>query len=125
MTILTILVSPSVVSDAAALCAGIAGEPGAGMFIVTLSGEIENAVQYHLSSGHISTGFAALLPRDEWSGSGYVRTNTGNAAAVKSLSDSAGMSYTSSQVQAIFDGAIVVDGGDWRAVAGNLGVNKV
>lgn len=124
MTILTILVSPSVVSDATALCAGIAGESGAGMFIVTLSGEIENAVQYHLSTGHISTQFAALLPRDEWDGSEYVRTDVGNAAAVKSLSDSAGMNYTQAQIQAIFDGAIVVDGGDWKAVASNLTIAK-
>ena len=62
MTHRTIIIPASAQANAQALCKGLAGAAGDGMFVVGLSASGEAPATHYISSGTISAEMAALLP---------------------------------------------------------------
>ncbi len=61
MTLRTIIIPASVQPNARALCKGLAGVPGDGMFVTGLSATGQAPATHYISSGPISEGMAALV----------------------------------------------------------------
>jgi hypothetical protein len=92
----TIIVRAADAALARALAAGIAGAPGAGMFIVALSPTGAAAATHYVSSGPIEAQFAALLS---------------DATAMHAAAQQSGAFVSLAQCQALVANSIVQDAG--------------
>ncbi len=89
----TIIIPASVQPNARALCKGLAGVAGDGMFTTGLSATGKAPATHYISSGPISTEMAALLPcktvTTDKDGKAVVTTAPGMPEAVPTLAEKA------------------------------------
>lgn len=101
----TIIVPASLVEDARAACAGLAGPGGSGMFTTPLSPTGEAPPTHYISSGLIEEPFADLLPLTSVSyaedGTPFTETRPGNVALTVQLAADAGLPFTEAEVSAL------------------------
>ena len=129
MTVLrTIVIPASVQPNARALCKGLAGVPGDGMFVTGLSATGKAPATHFISSGPISDDMAALLPcktvTKDADGKDVVTTAPGMPDAVPTLATKAGISTTKTKITALYAAIDVSDQPPFEAMA-RLGLQIV
>ena len=97
----TFIVPADVVDMARAMCVGLAGPAGDGMFTTELSATGSDPVTHYISSGLISDEMAALLPLTTVNPDGTVTTEPGDPVYVVELAAQAGITVTVEQVTAL------------------------
>ena len=124
----TIIIPASAQRNAQALCKGLAGAAGDGMFITGLSASGEAPATHYISSGPISEGMAALLPcksvTTDKDGKEQITTTPGMPEAVPALATKAGISTTKAKITALYS-AIDVSDQDPHAAVARLGLKFV
>ena len=124
----TIIIPASAQRNAQALCKGLAGAAGDGMFVVGLSASGEAPATHYISSGTISQGMAALLPcksvTTDKDGKEQITTTPGMPEAVPALATKAGISTTKAKITALYS-AIDVSDQDPHAAVARLGLKFV
>ena len=105
----TFIVPATVVDMARAMCVGLAGPAGDGMFTTELSTTGSDPVTHYISSGLISDEMAALLPLTTVNPDGTVTTAPGDPAYVVELAAQAGITVTVEQVTALLASVDVSD----------------
>ena len=108
-TFRTFIVPATVVDMARAMCVGLAGPAGDGMFTTELSATGSDPVTHYISSGQISDEMAALLPLTTVNPDGTVTTEPGDPAYVVELAAQAGITVTVEQVTALLASVDVSD----------------
>ena len=102
----TIIIPASVQPNARALCKGLAGVAGDGMFVVGLSATGKAPATHYISSGPISHDMAALLPcttvTKDAEGKDVVTTAPGRPDAVPALAAKAKISTTKTKITALY-----------------------
>ena len=128
MTIRTIVIPASVATNARALCKGLAGVAGDGMFLTGLSPTGNVPITNYISSGPISTEMAALLPcktiTQDKDGKAVVTTAPGMPEAVPTLAAKAKISTTKAKITALYAAIDVSDQPPFEAMA-RLGLQMV
>ena len=128
MTIRTIVIPASVATNARALCKGLAGVAGDGMFLTGLSPTGNVPITNYISSGPISTEMAALLPcktvTQDKDGKAVVTTAPGMPEAVPALATKAKISTTKAKITALYASIDVSDQPPFEAMA-RLGLQIV
>ena len=128
MTIRTIVIPASVATNARALCKGLAGVAGDGMFLTGLSPTGNVPITNYISSGPISDDMAALLPCTsvtlDKDGKEQITTTPGMPEAVPALAAKAKISTTKAKITALYS-AIDVSDQDPRAAVARLGLKFV
>ena len=128
MTLRTIIIPASVQPNARALCKGLAGVPGDGMFVTGLSATGKAPATHYISSGPISTDMAALLPcttvTKDAEGKDVVTTAPGMPDAVPALAAKAKISTTKTKITALYAAIDVSDQPPFVAMA-RLGLKIV
>ena len=128
MTIRTIVIPASVATNARALCKGLAGVAGDGMFLTGLSPTGNVPITNYISSGPISTEMAALLPcktvTQDKDGKAVVTTAPGMPNAVPELAAKAKISTTKAKITALYASIDVSDQPPFEAMA-RLGLQIV
>ena len=98
----TIIIPASVQPNARALCRGLAGIAGDGMFVTGLSATGKAPATHYISSGPISHDMAALLPcktvTTDKDGKAVVTTAPGMPEAVPELAAKAKISTTKAKI---------------------------
>ena len=124
----TIIIPASAQRNAQALCKGLAGAAGDGMFVVGLSASGEAPATHYISSGTISADMAALLPcktiTTDKDGKATVTTTPGMPEAVPALATKAGISTTKAKITALYTSIDVSDQPPFEAMA-RLGLQIV
>ena len=124
----TFIVPAAVVGMARAMCEGLAGAAGAGMFITELSATGSAPATHFVSSGPISDDMAALLPlttvTQDADGNAIVSTAPGDPAYVVELAAQAGITVTVEQVAGLLAAVDVSDQEGFAALA-RLGLQMV
>ena len=124
----TFIVPEAAVVMARAMCAGLAGPAGAGMFTTGLSATGQTPATHYISSGPISDEMAALLPlttvTQDADGNAIVSTAPGDPAYVVDLAAQAGITVTVEQVAGLLASVNVSDQGPFDAMA-RLGLKPV
>ena len=124
----TIVIPASVQPNARALCKGLAGVPGDGMFVTGLSATGKAPATHYISSGPISHDMAALLPcktvTKDAEGKDVVTTAPGMPDAVPALATKAGISTTKTKITALYASIDVSDQPPFEAMA-RLGLKIV
>ncbi len=109
----TIIIPASVQPNARALCKGLAGIAGDGMFTTGLSATGKAPATHYISSGPISDDMAALLPctsvTTDDEGKQTVTTTPGHPEAVPALAAKAGITTTKAQITALYAAIDVSD----------------
>jgi hypothetical protein len=109
----TIIIPASVQPNARALCKGLAGIAGDGMFTTGLSATGKAPATHYISSGPISHDMAALLPcktvTQDKDGKAVVTTAPGMPEAVPTLATKAGISTTKAKITALYAAIDVSD----------------
>ena len=101
----TIIVPASVQPNARALCKGLAGVAGDGMFTTGLSATGKAPATHYISSGPISTEMAALPCKtvtQDADGKDIITTAPGMPEAVPALATKAGISTTKAKIGALY-----------------------
>ena len=128
MSFRTIVIPASVALNARALCNGLAGTAGDGMFLTGLSATGNAPATHYVSSGTISDEMAALLPcktvTKDAEGNDVVTTSPGMPAAVPALATKAGISTTKAKITALYASIDVSDQEPFAAMA-RLGLQIV
>ena len=128
MTIRTIVIPASVATNARALCKGLAGVAGDGMFLTGLSPTGNVPITNYISSGPISHDMAALLPcktvTQDNDGKAVVATAPGMPEAVPDLAAKAKISTTKAKITALYASIDVSDQPPFEAMA-RLGLQIV
>ena len=128
MTLRTIIIPASVQPNARALCKGLAGVPGDGMFLTGLSATGKAPATHYISSGPISDDMAALLPcttvTKNKDGKDVVTTAPGMPDAVPALAAKAKISTTKTKITALYAAIDVSDQEPFAAMA-RLGLQIV
>lgn len=128
MTIRTIVIPASVATNARALCKGLAGVAGDGMFLTGLSPTGNVPITHYISSGPISTDMAALLPcktvTQDKDGKDIITTAPGMPEAVPDLAAKAKISTTKAKITALYASIDVSDQPPFEAMA-RLGLQIV
>lgn len=128
MTLRTIIIPASVQPNARALCKGLAGAPGDGMFLTGLSATGKAPATHYISSGPISDDMAALLPCTsvtlDKDGKEQITTTPGMPDAVPALATKAGISTTKAKITALYAAIDVSDQPPFEAMA-RLGLQIV
>ena len=123
-----IIIPASAQAKAQALCAGLAGQAGAGMFVVGLSASGNAPATHYISSGPISDEMAALLPcksiTTDAQGNQQTTTTPGMPEAVPALAAKAGITATKTQINALYAAIDVSDQEPFAALA-RLGLKIV
>ena len=123
----TIIIPASVQPNARALCKGLAGIAGDGMFVTGLSATGKAPATHYISSGPIYESLADLLPlttvayEEE---DAAETTRPGNVAAVESIAAQAGFTLPPGTIAALFNAIDVTELGPWAAMA-RLGLAMV
>jgi hypothetical protein len=124
----TIIIPASVQPNARALCKGLAGIAGDGMFTTGLSATGKAPATHYVSSGPISDDMAALLPCKKVSkdkdGKAVVTTAPGMPDAVPAMATKAGISTTKTKITALYAAIDVSDQPPFEAMA-RLGLQIV
>lgn len=124
----TIIIPASVQPNARALCKGLAGIAGDGMFTTGLSATGKTPATHYISSGPISTEMAALLPcktvTQDADGKDIITTAPGMPEAVPALATKAGISTTKTKITALYAAIDVSDQPPFEAMA-RLGLQIV
>ena len=124
----TIIIPASAQRNAQALCKGLAGAAGDGMFVVGLSASGKAPATHYISSGPISTEMAALLPcktvTQDADGKDIITTAPGMPEAVPALATKAGISTTKAKITALYASIDVSDQPPFEAMA-RLGLQMV
>ena len=124
----TIIIPASVQPNARALCKGLAGVAGDGMFTTGLSATGKAPATHYISSGPVSHDMAALLPCKKVSkdkdGKAVVTTAPGMPDAVPALATKAGISTTKTKITALYAAIDVSDQPPFEAMA-RLGLQMV
>ena len=124
----TMIVPASVQPNARALCKGLAGVPGDGMFATGLSATGKAPATHYISSGVISADMAALLPcktvTTDKDGKATVTTTPGMPEAVPALATKAGISTTKAKITTLYTAIDVSDQPPFEAMA-RLGLQIV
>jgi hypothetical protein len=122
------IVPASVQPNARALCKGLAGVPGDGMFVTGLSATGKAPATHYISSGPISTEMAALLPcktvTQDADGKDIITTAPGMPEAVPALATKAKISTTKAKIEALYAAIDVSDQPPFEAMA-RLGLKMV
>lgn len=123
-----IIIPASAQAKAQALCAGLAGQAGAGMFVVGLSASGNAPATHYVSSGPISDEMAALLPcksvTTDAEGNQQITTTPGHPELVPALALKAGITVTPAQITALYASIDVSDQQPFEAMA-RLGLQIV
>ena len=124
----TIIIPASVQPNARALCKGLAGVPGDGMFVTGLSATGKAPATHYISSGPISESMAALLPckrvNKDKDGKNVITTDPGMPDAVPDLAAKAKISTTKAKITALYASIDVSDQPPFEAMA-RLGLQIV
>lgn len=124
----TIIVPKAKQALSQSLCAGLAGQAGAGMFIVGLSASGNAPATHYISSGPISDEMAALLPcksvTTDAEGNQQITTTPGHPELVVSLAAEAGITVTRAQIDALYASVDISDQEPFAAMA-RLGLKMV
>ena len=124
----TFIVPAAVVGMARAMCVGLAGPDGDGMFITCLSATGTAPATHFISSGPISDDMAALLPlttvTQDAEGNDVITTAPGDAAYVVELAAQAGITVTVEQVAGLLAAVDVSEQAPFEAMA-RLGLKLV
>ena len=124
----TIIVPKAKQALSQSLCAGLAGNAGAGMFITGLSASGNAPATHYVSSGPISDEMAALLPcksvTTDAEGKQTITTTPGMPEAVPALAAKAGITTTKAQITALYSSIDVSDQEPFAAMA-RLGLKLV
>lgn len=124
----TFIVPAAVVGMARAMCVGLAGPAGDGMFVTGLSATGTAPATHFVSSGPISDEMAALLPlttvTQDADGNAIVSTAPGDPAYVVELAAQASITVTVEQVAGLLASVDVSDQGPFAAMA-RLGLKLV
>ena len=124
----TIIIPASVQPNARALCKGLAGVAGDGMFTTGLSATGKAPATHYISSGPISHDMTVLLPCKRVSkdkdGKAVVTTAPGMPDAVPALATKAGISTTKTKITALYAAIDVSDQPPFEAMA-RLGLQVV
>ena len=123
-TFRTFIVPATVVDMARAMCVGLAGPAGDGMFTTGLSATSSDPVTHYISSGVISDEMAALLPLTTVNPDGSTTTAPGDPAYVVELAAQAGITVTVEQVAGLLAAVDVSDQAPFDAMA-RLGLKLV
>lgn len=109
----TIIVPKAKQALSQSLCAGLAGNAGAGMFITGLSASGNAPATHYISAGAISDEMAALLPcksvTTDAEGNQQITTTPGHPELVPALADKAGITVTRAEIDALYAGIDVSD----------------
>ena len=124
MTHRCIIIPASVQANAQALCKGLAGAAGDGMFVTGLSATGQAPATNYVSAGIISDEMAALLPCKSVDAEGIVTTTPGMPDAVPALATKAGISTTKAKITALYSAIDVSDQEPFAAMA-RLGLQIV
>lgn len=123
-----IIIPASVAPNARALCKGLAGAAGDGMFVVGLSATGAAPATHYVSSGPISDEMAALLPckfvTTDADGNQQITATPGMPEAVPALAAKAGITATKAQITALYAAIDVSDQEPFAAMA-RLGLQIV
>ena len=124
----TIIIPASVQPNARALCKGLAGVAGDGMFTTGLSATGKAPATHYISSGPISHDMAALLPcktvSKDADGKDIITTAPGMPEAVPALATKAKISTTKAKIEALYAAIDVSDQPPFVAMA-RLGLQIV
>lgn len=122
----TIIVPKAKQALSQSLCAGLAGNAGAGMFVVGLSATGNAPATHFISSGLISDDMAYLLPCTSVSTDEepVVATDPGHPELVPALAAKAGITTTKAQITALYSAIDVSDQEPFAAMA-RLGLQIV
>lgn len=124
----TFIVPAAVVGMARAMCVGLAGPAGDGMFITALSATGTAPATHFISSGPISDDMAGLLPlttvTQDADGNTIVSTAPGDAAYVVELAAQAGITVTVEQVAGLLAAVDVSEQAPFAAME-RLGLQMV
>ena len=124
----TIIVPKAKQALSQSLCAGLAGNACAGMFVTGLSATGKAPATHYISSGPISHDMAALLPcktvTTDKDGKTVVTTAPGMPDAVPALATKAGLSTTKTKITALYAAIDVSDQEPFAAMA-RLGLQMV
>ena len=123
-TFRTFIVPAAVVDMARAMCVGLAGPAGDGMFITALSATGSAPSTHFVSSGPISDDMAALLPLTTVNPDGSTTTAPGDPAYVVELAAQAGITVTVEQVAGLLAAVDVSDQAPFAAME-RLGLQMV
>ena len=124
----TIIIPASVQPNARALCKGLAGVAGDGMFVTGLSATGKAPATHYISRGVISADMAALLPcktvTTDKDSKDVVTTTPGMPEAVPALATKAGISTTKAKITTLYASIDVSDQPPFEAMA-RLGLQIV
>ena len=123
-TFRTFIVPSAVVQMARAMCVGLAGPAGDGMFTTELSATGASPATHFVSSGPISDEMAALLPLTTVNPDGSTTTAPGDPAYVVELAAQAGITVTVEQVAGLLASVDVSDQAPFAAME-RLGLQMV
>jgi hypothetical protein len=124
----TIIVPANKQALSQALTVGLAGNAGAGMFVVGLSATGNAPATHYISAGLISSDMAALLPcktvTQDKDGKAVVTTAPGMPEAVPELAAKAKISTTKAKIESLYASIDVSDQPPFEAMA-RLGLQMV
>ena len=120
----TFIVPAAVVDMARAMCVGLAGPAGDGMFTTGLSSTGNAPATHYVSSGPISDDMAALLPCTTVDAEGVATTAPGQPDAVPALAAEVGITATEQQITALYSSIDVSDQEPFQAMT-RLGLEIV
>ena len=120
----TFIVPAAVVDMARAMCVGLAGTAGDGMFTTGLSSTGNAPATHYVSSGPISDDMAALLPCTTVDAEGVATTAPGMPSAVPALAAEVGITVTEQQINALYSSIDVSDQEPFQAMT-RLGLEIV
>ena len=123
-TFRTFIVPAAVVDMARAMCVGLAGPAGDGMFTTELSATGSAPATHFVSSGPISDEMAALLPLTTVNPDGSTTTAPGDPAYVVELAAQAGITVTVEQVAGLLAAVDVSEQAPFAAME-RLGLQTV
>ena len=123
-TFRTFIVPAAVVDMARAMCVGLAGPAGDGMFTTELSATGASPATHFVSSGPISDEMAALLPLTTVNPDGSTTTAPGDPAYVVELAAQAGITVTVEQVAGLLAAVDVSEQAPFAAME-RLGLQTV
>ena len=112
----SIIIPAAAQANARALCAGLAGTAGAGMFATGLSATGNSPATHYISTGPISDEMAYLLPCTSVDSGGIVTTTPGHPELVPALALKAGITTNQAQIAALYAAIDVSDGGPFPAL---------
>lgn len=117
----TIIVPKAKQALSQSLCAGLAGNAGAGMFVVGLSATGNAPATHFISSGLISDDMAYLLPctsvTTDAEGKQQITTTPGHPELVPAIAAKAGITVTRAQIDALYAAIDVSDQEPFAAMA--------